>query len=553
MSQQKENKKQGQKKHRSNLDNIFVNKKQKKLEEELEKENLEEILGENSDSEELKLQQYQNKVNKILQNQEENSESEEENYENENSENSQNQENQQNKENKENQEKQAEIAKNEAWVDEHDKEIDIDISQVARLRKLRKTMDEKIISGEEYQKRLKQFYNEKLVSSSFYSWAFKDQQYNGDSDLEDEDMGDEQKQALLENILKQDNSILQDRSEVEYLPQEILDIQKFSGVKIQEQHDAVIQEIDFHQNSQIFLTGALDKMVKIYNIRDSAQSQYKDKIKLIKSIYLEGLPVETAKFINNKGEILVSGLKKHLLCIDLQKDKIEKVSSHLFTQRFTQKLGKFVLSKSQKYIALFNKSGYFVMILDGQTKQFLFEIKTTEGIRHLDFAYDDKFIFVLGVTGSVFQYDLNKRSIFDVFQDESVNSGFIKCGKSQVAIGSQSGIVNVYQQNSFNDKISGNPLKEIQNLTTEVSEINFNYSNEIMAIGSKWKKNSVRFVHMPSYNVFQNWPNFKTNIGFPSAISFSYDNRFVAFGNEKGHVNLYNLAHYNNKSNQSLI
>lgn len=42
------------------------------------------------------------------------------------------------------------------------------------------------------------------------------------------------------------------------------------------------------------------------------------------------------------------------------------------------------------------------MILDGQTKQFLFEIKTTEGIKHLDFAYDDKFIFVLGVTGSVF-------------------------------------------------------------------------------------------------------------------------------------------------------
>ena len=31
---------------------------------------------------------------------------------------------------------------------------------------------------------------------------------------------------------------------------------------------------------------------------------------------------------------------------------------------------------------------------------------------------------------------MNKRTIFDAFSDESVNSGYIKCGKSTLSIGS---------------------------------------------------------------------------------------------------------------------
>lgn len=81
-------------------------------------------------------------------------------------------------------------------------------------------------------------------------------------------------------------------------------------------------------------------------------------------------------------------MKKHLLCIDLQKDNIEKISSHLFTNRFEKKLGKFVLSKDEKYIALCNRGGFFIMILCGKTKLFLYEIKVTEAVASADFSYD---------------------------------------------------------------------------------------------------------------------------------------------------------------------
>lgn len=45
---------------------------------------------------------------------------------------------------------------------------------MARLRKLRKTEEEKTVDGKEYQRRLKSFYNDRLKNSSFYGWAYDD-------------------------------------------------------------------------------------------------------------------------------------------------------------------------------------------------------------------------------------------------------------------------------------------------------------------------------------------------------------------------------------------
>ncbi len=63
---------------------------------------------------------------------------------------------------------------------------------------------------------------------------------------------------------------------------------------------------------------------------------------------------------------------------------------------------------------------------------------------------------------------------------------------------------------------------------------------------SKWKKNAIRLVHIPSYTVFSNWPNFKTNLKFVTAAAFSANGRYLGVGNDAGNVYLYNLRHYNN-------
>lgn len=64
----------------------------------------------------------------------------------------------------------------------------------------------------------------------------------------------------------------------------------------------------------------------------------------MKTVYMEGLPILCAKFLNSSNEILVSGMKKHLLSYNLITDKIEKISSYLFTNRFEKYINNFTVS-----------------------------------------------------------------------------------------------------------------------------------------------------------------------------------------------------------------
>jgi len=106
--------------------------------------------------------------------------------------------------------------------------------------------------------------------------------------------------------------------------------------------------------------------VKIFNIRDN-KTPLRDNVKLVKTLYLDGLPVLKAQFLNESDEVLTCGLKRHLLSYNLINDHIEKISSHLFTDRFDKKIDNFCVSPNQDYISLFNDKGY-IMVLSGHTK-----------------------------------------------------------------------------------------------------------------------------------------------------------------------------------------
>ena len=49
-----------------------------------------------------------------------------------------------------------------AWVDKSDAKLTIDIDSKSRTRKLKETEEETAVKGEEYTKRLQEFYNTKL-------------------------------------------------------------------------------------------------------------------------------------------------------------------------------------------------------------------------------------------------------------------------------------------------------------------------------------------------------------------------------------------------------
>lgn len=144
------------------------------------------------------------------------------------------------------------------------------------------------------------------------------------------------------------------------------------------------------------------------------------------------------------------------------------------------------------------------------------------------------------------KWDLRTRTCLHKGTDEGCINGTSLCTSPNgdlFAAGSDSGIVNIYNQGEF---LGGKrkPIKAIENLTTRVDFMKFNNDSQILAIGSSMKKDSLKLVHIPSYTVFSNWPPPNRLIHYPKCLDFSPHGGFMATGNAAGKVLLYKLHHY---------
>jgi len=115
-----------------------------------------------------------------------------------------------------------------------------------------------------------------------------------------------------------------------------------------------------------------------------------------------------------------------------------------------------------------------------------------------------------------------------------------------VAVGSESGVVNLYDNASLEERSQSKrtPIKQIMNLKTSVDFMKFNTNGEILAMSTRREKDSLKLLHTKSKTVFSNWPTTKTPLGYVWSLDFSPGSKFMAIGNDKGKCLLYKLNHY---------
>jgi len=61
----------------------------------------------------------------------------------------------------------------------------------------------------------------------------------------------------------------------------------------------------------------------------------------------------------------------------------------------------------------------------------------------------------------------------------------------------------------------------------------------MLVMASRWKKNALRLIHLPSCTVYRNWPTDKTPLGRVSSVALSLDGGLLAVGNEQGKIRLW--------------
>ena len=154
-----------------------------------------------------------------------------------------------------------------------------------------------------------------------------------------------------------------------------------------------------------------------------------------------------------------------------------------------------------------------------------------------------------GDGGSVYIWDYRKTaSCLHRFDDEGCLNGTVISSSSDsrfLACGSASGILNLYSVEETMKQSAPKPKKTLQNLVTTIRDIEFNRTSELMGFATGDTTNGVRLAHVPTMNVFSNFPA-KDSMGKPRAIAFSPFSGYFAVADGKDTVHLYRLNHYDN-------
>jgi U3 small nucleolar RNA-associated protein 18 len=291
----------------------------------------------------------------------------------------------------------------------------------------------------------------------------------------------------------------------------------------------VLNAVEFYQD--FLLTAGNDKKLKVFRVSEAESS-------LELSVHIKDLPIKSAQVI--QGKVFLAGDRPFFYTFDLTSNKLTRVPGLLGHQG---KLLPRVLGSPDAAYAVFLTEDGHLLFTSPHSGRLLFELKMNGSAQAASFA-DEETIYSGGSEGDVYEWDLRMRRCVRRFADEgSSHVTAMSATASHLACGSSSGVVNLYDRKG-NKFAEGLPDKTLLNLTTSIDGVAFNASSELLVMHSRWKKDALRLVHVPSKTTYANWPNFKSHLMYPFCASFSEDSKYLSVGNEEGQAGLYKIAYY---------
>ncbi|RKO86303.1 WD40-repeat-containing domain protein, partial [Blyttiomyces helicus] len=407
-----------------------------------------------------------------------------------------------------------------AWEDDDD--IDVSIVDTGRLRKLRTDHSETVVSGTEFESRLRRQF-EKIYPRP--QWA----------DLT-EDATESVAGGDLMRVLRSTEGIAS-RRKSQILSPDKLDIVRVKDANQMAYSQAVVQTATFHPRAPVLMTAGFDKTIRLFQIDGKVNPK-------LQSIFIRDMPIARAQFTPSGNEVIVTGPRKFFYVYDVESGTVEKVNG--IRGREEDQWEKAVVSPCDKYIAFTGRDGCIILI-SRQTKQWIATMKMNGTVRAIEFSPDGQLLYSFGGDGEVYWWDLATRRCVHRFIDEGcVQATTIAASGNgeYLATGSKSGVVNLYIASSARATSTPAPEKSILNLTTAATTLTFSPDSQILALSSRAKRDSLRLLHVPTRRVFKTWPTASTPLGHVSTVAFSPGGGYCAIGNDKGKVLLYRLGGY---------
>ena len=222
---------------------------------------------------------------------------------------------------------------------------------------------------------------------------------------------------------------------------------------------------------------------------------------------------------------------------------------------------RFKLSPCGRWVGLVGsgrKGGGTMNILDANTCQWIAEVRVEGkgGVADFDWWGDGEGLVIVSKGGEIVEWDGRDRRIVARWIDEGAvgitvialgggGSGSNALGNDKwVAVGSASGIVNIYDRRHWGTEsvpARPKPVRAFDQLTTPTSCLEFSPDGQLLCMTSRWKRDALRLIHLPSCTVYRNWPTTSTPLGRITAVAWSPTSEMIAVANEQGKIRLWEV------------
>lgn len=464
-----------------------------------------------------------------------------------------------------------------AWEDSDDEKLAVSLAGVSRLRKLRISEAEDIVSGAEYSRRLRQQFL-RMNPAPAWSKAAEGRPTKrrrrssaaSDSSMgsgSDSDGGEDVEAQPLEKFLRNVNKLAgYGNTHKSKLRPEVLDIQRTR--EIPDQHNAPVESLSFHPHYPVLLSASAASILYLHHIAPEAHPTPNPQLT---SVQAKQVDVRRAEFLLPQGDrIFFGGRRKYFHHWDLPTGLVQK-TTRIQGHRLEHKtMEKFRLSPCGRYLGIIastKKGGGIVNILSTTSMQWVAAARLSSHHGVVDFAWwrTGDGLTILGQDGKVGEYSIESRKFLGIWIDEgSVGAVVIALGgfhgpphlgeDKWVAVGSSSGITNIYDRTDLtepgNTALDGSdlvfkerptPKRVFEQLITPVTILAFSPDGQILAFGSRHKKDALKLAHLPTCTVFKNWPTSSTPLGRVTALSFGRQSDLLAVGNDGGKIRLWQI------------
>lgn len=322
------------------------------------------------------------------------------------------------------------------------------------------------------------------------------------------------------------------------LPTNTLQIHKCTPLAFESRENSVLKSVEFHPSSQVALVAGLSGTATICQVDGKTNAK-------IQAVHFDRFPIHCAHFSHDGHEIWAgSSQKDHMFCYDMMAGKTTQI-------RFPKGLNitnakQFYVSPDGQYFVVTGRFGE-IHVVSAKSKECLYTLKMNKQVKSVAFTTNGSSMYTIGGS-DICIWDMNSRRCQHRFTDHGCIDGLSLAASPNgqfLASGSDSGVVNVYETSKLLETRYPAPLKEFMNLTTEVTQLKFNCTSELLAMSSSFKPNAVKMVHFPSLTAFSNFPG-KHDFRYSNCIDISPNSGYFLCGNNLGTAHLFRLKHYLN-------